>query len=743
VLLKRRHGILAPGASVPAALDRSAALGDNGRVANATEFTVAGREREQEQLRRFVEELPGGCRGVVVSGDVGIGKTVLWRASVAAAHQAGARVLVTRCAEAEMPLPLGGLADLIDDVLMDSADDLSPLQGRALAVAVGREAPLDETSNQLLLPRAFLECLRMLAARSPVVVAVDDVQWLDPPSRRILAFAAKRLGDAPVGILVTQRGEQDDPLELHHAFDGRLSVVRVGPLSVGALHHLIRTRLSMRLPRPTVARVHAASGGNPMFALEFAKGSASAGAPLPVPSSLEDLVAARVAGLPPEVLQLLAAVAAAERPTPTFLEAVVPDAVVLLDTASATGAATLAPDGVVRFSHPLLASAAYAAVPLTARRELHARLAAASRDPEEAARHVALSTFEPQEAAAALLDDAAARARARGAPEAAATLVRHASRLTPPADAAGHEERALAAATYLMDAGQTAEAEALLDDLLAGAISGPRRARALLLASVATPDLEVMRRLIEEALEHVESDRALRVRALLGLGTYPLAHGDVAACAAIVREALELAEQLDDPVLLSAALMCVGQLSELRGHPESSPLQRAVALAGNRPPIKGFLTPRMVLTQLHLSAGELPEARALLESELDSVRRWADENLIQRVVNMLFELEWRSGNWDRAQAHADSLGRPVRASAPDRWARRCRSEVPHRVRCCFSRRRIHKEEPDAHRAAGPDPDPRLRRRSLRQQLVVLVAAAAPGPRALPRSPLAGRFRAPG
>ena len=169
------------------------------------------------------------------------------------------------------------------------------------------------------LPRAFLACLRTLATRSPVLVAIDDVQWLDAPSQRILAFAARRLGDAPVGILVTQRGDAGDPLDLGHAFEERVAEIRVGPLSVGALNHLIRTRLGLRIPRPTMARVHQASGGNPMFALEFAQVAASSAGPLPLPSSLEELVRDRVAGLPPTVLPLLAAVAAAERPTTAVL----------------------------------------------------------------------------------------------------------------------------------------------------------------------------------------------------------------------------------------------------------------------------------------------------------------------------------------------------------------------------------------------------------------------------------------
>ena len=101
-----------------------------------------------------------------------------------------------------MPLALGGLADLLDEALAEVAGELAEPQRRALAVAVGLEAPSVERPDLVALPRAFLACLRALAARSRVLLAIDDVQWLDPPSQRILAFAVRRLGDAPVGVLV-------------------------------------------------------------------------------------------------------------------------------------------------------------------------------------------------------------------------------------------------------------------------------------------------------------------------------------------------------------------------------------------------------------------------------------------------------------------------------------------------------------------------------------------------------------
>jgi DNA-binding NarL/FixJ family response regulator/tetratricopeptide (TPR) repeat protein len=632
-------------------------LGDTLGVSVTVDFHLVGREEELGRLEEFVAGVTEGPRAVVIRGEAGIGKTSLWRAGIDAAQRAGARVLLTRCAEAEMPLPLGGLSDLLETALPEIGDELAEPERRALAVAVGLEVPSEQTPGRVALPRAFLACVRTLAGHSPLILAIDDVQWLDPPSQRIVAFAARRLGESPVGMLVTQRGAAGDPLDLRRAFDERYAELRVSPMSVGALHHLIRTRLHLRIPRPTLARVHEASGGNPMFALELAQVAHYPGAPLPVPSTLEELVQARVAALPAEVIPLLAAVAAVERPTITLMAGVVDDAHALVDAAARSGAVTLGADGLIHFTHPLLASSAYAAIPAVARQALHAKLAAVSSDPEERARHVALSTFEPDPEAASLLDEAAGRARSRGAPDAAATLARHAIRLTPAGDVGAREQRALAVGTYLMDAAQMARAGEFLDDLLAGEITGTRRARALVLRILVGSDLLEGRRLAEEALQHAGDDAALRARVLLTLGTTPAQLGDFGGTESIVDEALAIAEDVGDPVLLATALGCAAMVAEVRGRPEPTLIERAVVLAGTRPPLQGFSSPRFVLAQLKLSLGDLAGARELLEAELEITRRWGHEDLTQRVLGSLFDLEFQAGNWHRAEQHLETYWR--------------------------------------------------------------------------------------
>ncbi|HEX9349951.1 MAG TPA: LuxR C-terminal-related transcriptional regulator [Gaiellaceae bacterium] len=499
--------------------------------------------------------------------------------------------------------------------------------------------------------------LHALARREPVLLAVDDVQWLDPQSQAVVSFAARRLGEGPIGVLTTQRGDGRDPLDLRRALDERVEEIELGALSVGALHQLVRSRLDVRIPRPALARVHSASGGNPMFALEFARSVTGRGGPqfgpLPMPASLDELVRERVAGYPPELRPLLALVAAVERPTPSLLAAIDAGAGALLDEASELGAVTLGDDGVIRFPPPLLASAVYAALPAGQRRALHARVAAVSHDLEERARHLALAAAGPDADVAALLDKAAARARARGAPAAAAEFAQQAVRLTPPAQVADRDDRGLAVVGYLADSGRTTDASAYLDEALARGIAGPRRARALLLRITVDHDLEIIGPAAEEALEYVGEDLALRARALLVLSSYQLYREDVVASEQSARQALAAAEEIEDPALLATALAVVASRADQAGRPEPALRQRSVALADDHGTLPYWPTPRGNAGRALLRDGDLDGAREMLAAELDAMLRRGMEPERWRIVVDLADLECRAGNWQLAEQHLE------------------------------------------------------------------------------------------
>src|SRR6266700_11258 len=358
-----------------------------------------------------------------------------------------------------MPLGFATLADLLDDVLDEVEHQLPDAQRSALGFALRRRDLEGGAPDTLTVSRGVLGVLRVLAASTPVVLAVDDAHWIDPPSARVLTFALRRLEGEPVGALVTQRPSEGarDRLSLNAALaEGRLDEVELGPLTVGALHHLVRTRLAISLPRSIFVRLHEASGGNPMFAFEFARAvshSTPAGA-LPMPASLRELVRDRLAALPAELRPLLELVATLGHPTLELLERAYPAPLEpSLEAAAAADALVVEEDGRVRFAHPLLASAVYADAGPARRRELHRAAAAVLTNVEERARHSALAAAAPGEEVAALLDRAAERASGRGAPDAAAELAEWAQRLTPAERRAERDRRVVRTAGYRVEAG--------------------------------------------------------------------------------------------------------------------------------------------------------------------------------------------------------------------------------------------------------------------------------------------------
>jgi len=621
---------------------------------------LVGREDEIVQLREFVRNVGEAPRAVVVRGEAGIGKTTLWNAAVDEARAAGLTVLAARCVETELPLGLVGLSDLLQDVFSETQNDVHDDQRSALAVAIGLEAPHGGHPDGIMLSRAFLALLSALACKTSVLMARDDVQWLDEASRSVLSFAVRRLSELPVGVLVAQRGDDPDALDLARAFDERnFQQIRLGGLSMGSLAHLLRRRLDTRIPRPLLARLHAASGGNPMFALEFARRLAGQNrgqlGPLPFPTSLEDLVQTRVATFPPTVRMVLGVAAAVEKPTLALLRTVESGADSLLDAAVDAGAVVL-DGGIVRFAHPLLASAAYADLAPSQRRVLHSRLAELAVDVEERARHTALASTEPKAEVAALLDEAAVHAGARGATDAAIELAQEAVRLTPAADASARATRAFSVARYLIDAGRHADAIARLDALLAAGLTGSGRARALLLAYTVEDDYEAAGRALAEALDHTGADLALRARVLLMMSRHLAYPDDADASEEAAREAVAAAEAVDEPALLASALLTAGSRAAVLGRPDAEQLlERGTAFAKAQGTERGWPTLGILLGERSLQQGDLRRAREYLRAELQEAYRDGREYLHPRVLLTLFEVERLAGNWEVAERYVDDL----------------------------------------------------------------------------------------
>jgi len=291
---------------------------------------IVGRETELALVRDFVASVSDGASALVLEGEAGMGKTTLWTRGVAEAEAQGLRVLQSRPAESETALSFSGIGDLLDVVLDEGLAPLPDPQRRALARALVLEEGRGPAPNERAVGLAVLGVLRGLERAGPLVVAVDDVQWLDAASSAALSYAARQLDVERVGVLLARRAPLESTLlaELRRSLPPeRVVVIDVAPFDVQALHHVVHGHLGAALPRPLLAEVHQASGGNPFYALEIVRTlqrtgiSVEAGQPLPIPESLHDLVDGRLLALPAESRDFLLGAAALSHPRVAVVEA--------------------------------------------------------------------------------------------------------------------------------------------------------------------------------------------------------------------------------------------------------------------------------------------------------------------------------------------------------------------------------------------------------------------------------------
>ena len=239
---------------------------------------IFGRDLELTAMDQFLNSTPNWPSAMVIQGEAGIGKTTLWLEGVRRAEERSMQTLQARPAESEQKLSYVALADLVVGTFDEVGSTLPEVQQRALAGALVRDETVDGTSA-LTTATAFVGVLAACAEKSEVLLAVDDVQWLDSASAEALAFALRRL-PPKVGVLLAHRVElgQELPLGLARALpEDRLLRIAPRPLSLAALHHLVKFRLGTSLPRPLLARLADASGGNPFYALEMARALAPDG----------------------------------------------------------------------------------------------------------------------------------------------------------------------------------------------------------------------------------------------------------------------------------------------------------------------------------------------------------------------------------------------------------------------------------------------------------------------------------
>ena len=428
---------------------------------------LVGRAGECARVEAVLATARSGSSAVLaVTGDPGVGKTALLDYAVQAAG--GFQVTRASGAEWETDLAYAGLQQLCAP-LLGGLDALTPPQRAALETAFGLRgggAPPDPLHVGL----GVLNLLSEAAAHRPLLCVVDDAQWLDQASERALGIAARRLDADPVALLLAGR-------ELGEA--ARSSVrgeLRLTGLADADARALLTTVLPAWSDPRLLDRIVAETQGNPLALLELPRGRnpaelAGEFGPLSagrLSERVEQSFQRRLAVLPADTRRLVLLAAAEPTGDPALLSRArdalgVPAAAA--DPAAEAGLLTV--EARVRFSHPLVRSAAYEAASGATRRDAHQALAEATdrtADPDRRAWHRGRAAAGPDEAVATELAESAERARQRGGVAAAAAFLQRAFELTVTPGA--RRKRAFDAAQAWHDAGGHDRALELLDLLM-------------------------------------------------------------------------------------------------------------------------------------------------------------------------------------------------------------------------------------------------------------------------------------
>jgi DNA-binding CsgD family transcriptional regulator len=611
---------------------------------------IVGREQELERVHAFLDSPADGASALVLEGEAGIGKSTLWAAGVEHARERGYLLLTSRPAEAERGFAGLGLADLLEGSLGDVLPGLAPPRRRALEQALLLEDASGGVVDHRALAVAVRDVLQLLGEGGPLVIAVDDVQWLDPASATVLAFALRRVEADSVLVLLARRlGEGAGPTELEQALEEeRVRRLGVGPLSVGALHRLLHDRLDRPFARQTLLRIHERSGGNPFFALELARvldADVDPLQPLPVPESLEELVRERLAALPEATREALALASAFGTPSTSLLERA---GIVNGALGAGVDANVIEVDGeTVRFTHPLLSSVLYHDLG-ERRRSVHGLIAEIAQEPLLRARHLALSRDRPDDEVARILDAASRVAAYRGAPAVASELAEQALRLTPSKRRDERRRRAIAAAHAEQATGEWTRARTITTELLAEPELGSLRPEVLILrAELESVDRSVA--LLEEALRDPGADPALRFIVHCRLAWATRFNGG----SEHARAAHELAEEIDDDVLRAQARAIQSILNWFTNEgetPDDLPHQMhdfAVAVGGEHLVREAT----QAIANTFAPSSEREVARGLFEHEY---REWRDRDE-PRSARALWALSWVefwTGRWELGADYA-------------------------------------------------------------------------------------------
>jgi DNA-binding CsgD family transcriptional regulator len=613
---------------------------------------LVARETELAAIAALLAGESHAPSALVLVGEPGIGKTSLWESGVTRARSQGLRVLEARASGAETGLPCAALVDLFEGVDADDLEALPAPQLRALNVALYRSDPVAAPEPHAI-ALGLLSALRSLAGAGPLVVAIDDIQWLDQASEQALTYAARRLDGEDVVFLLARREGPRTALETEFRA-GRAQRLAVGPTSLGATRQLLAERLGLRLPHHVLRRVYDATLGNPLFTLEVGRMLTGRdlhglGEDVPVPEDVEEVLGTRVADLAVPVRNALLAVA-----LDADLRAADVDRLVGAGSVdAATHEGVLVVDGDrVRAAHPLLAAAAKRQAPEGERRSLQRALAEVVTDEHRRAFHLALATTAHDEALAARVAAAADVAAARGATVLAVDLATHALRLTPTGSSA-YVPHLLRLGQYLSLAGEKQR----LTELLSGRVEQlprgtPRVDAYVLLTNGVIRDNDDIMVLLDQALAEAGDDEQLRapVLARLAINQAVIQVVDVARTKEWADRSWT-AHDVDDKLL---ALDAMAWVRALLGESIADLVQRYEALCTDR--FFLALSPERVWGQQLVWRGEVGTAREVLTSLQALAEDRAEPSSCALMRLHLCEMLLRIGDWDGAERLLDEWG---------------------------------------------------------------------------------------
>ncbi|GAA2801241.1 AAA family ATPase [Kribbella solani] len=582
---------------------------------------------------------------VLLYGPTGIGKSALGRALVADLGRKGCRILSAAPSNSEAGLPYVTLLDLLSSQLDFCWQVLPDHLRQPLEVALLKASAPDTVRDELAVRLAVLHVLRRLATTGPVLLVVDDIQWVDPSSLEVLTFCARRLSEG-VHMLATEQVADGDLPVMAEACPEPALQLEVPPLTEPDVLGLLRQRLSDPLPVRTARRIFTASAGNPFMALELGRAvlrhpkNVSPNDPLPVSSRLKTLLGERLSDLTPCAHELLLHAASSPRPTTTQLagslgrpidaELVEAETLGLIDISAER----------LRFTHPLLREFVYAEATSAARRQAHAQLAAVVDEPVENATHRALATQEADAELAGTIEEAATVAAGRGAPGAAATLWRLSADRTPGTQPDERARRLTRAADDAAAAGHLAESADMARLAVQTATTAETKVPALLLCADAVwPERDRRVELLSEAFAAAVGDQRLEARVRIERSHSQYFDRSLDDALDDARTAEELARAAGDTEAVVDALSAFSSVLMARdaGQSADAVLQQAAELAQGLPLTRSVVNARQMAAMQELFHGRTAPAIAAINALVDEVRehgamRWLASVLISATA---------------------------------------------------------------------------------------------------------------